>query len=352
MPELRKDPVVERWCIIATDRARRPKDFKNYKGAGTEHFTDEGRDNCPFCYGREGRTPPEIIAYGRPAEAGPDTPGWKVRVVPNMYPALEIEGEPQRVRDGMYERMNGIGAHEVIIETPDHERTVDEMTVGDISGMVRAFRDRMVDLRGDRRFKYVQVFKNFGLAAGASLEHPHCQLIATPVIPGRIVEELEGALAYYKSEERCIFCDIVRRETRDRERIIFEDDYFVSMVPFAPRFPFEVHIIPRRHEAAFTDIDELEVRYLSVHFKMIIGKIKLGLGNPPYNFMFHTAPGGQEGIEHYHWHVELIPKLAKVAGFEWGTGLYINPTLPEQTAEDLRDIRFNINDSEPEVGAK
>lgn len=349
MPELRKDPVVERWCIIAAERGKRPSDFKGVREA---HFTREGKENCPFCYGREGRTPLEIAAYGRPRGAGPNTPGWQVRVVPNKFPVLHIEGELNRTADGVYDRMNGVGAHEVIIETPDHERALDRMEIGGISEMLRAFRDRMVNLERDRRFKYIQVFKNFGVAAGASLEHPHCQLIATPVIPKRIIEELEGALEYYKFKERCVFCDIVRQETRDTRRVLCEDDYFVSIVPFAPRFPFEISILPKRHEASFTEINEDEYRYLSIHLKMMVGKINVALGTPPYNLMLHTAPCRQNDIEHYHWHLELIPKLSKVAGFEWGTGFYINPTVPEQTADDLRGIPFNVNETEVEVEAR
>jgi len=333
MPELRRDPVVGRWIIVAAERAIRPQDFAPLENT---HATAEGRHNCPFCPGREDRTPPEIMAY-RPDGLPPNSPGWTVRVVPNKYPALQIEGELDPRGEGIYDRMNGIGAHEVIIETPDHEATLATMAEPQIEAMLYAFVDRINDLEKDVRFKYIQIFKNVGEAAGASLEHPHCQLIATPVVPKRITEELSGALAHFEYRERCVFCDILRQESEVEKRLIFADDVVVSFVPYAPRFPFEIQILPRRHQSSFNRVVDEEIKHLAIHLKLVIEKINLLLGAPPYNLVLHTAPCGLDELEHYHWHVEIIPKLAKVAGFEWGTGFYINPTVPEQVAEDLRN---------------
>lgn len=333
MPELRRDPVVGRWVIIAAERAKRPQDFPPIENT---HVTDEGRRNCPFCYGREDQTPPEILAF-RPNGSEPNSPGWTVRVVPNKYPALKIEGDLDRQGEGIYDRMNGIGAHEVIIETPQHDLTIAAMPIPHLMEVLRAVSARMVDLEKDKRFKYIQVFKNFGEAAGASLEHPHCQLIATPVVPKRIMEELEGAMAYYKYKERCVFCDAVRQESREGKRVIYADDLFMSFVPYAPRFPFEVYIVPRRHASSFVTAAPEEISQFAFHLRLIIAKINNLLQTPPYNFMLHTAPCNQHDLEHYHWHLEVIPKLSKVAGFEWGTGLYINPTIPEENAADLRE---------------
>jgi len=332
MPELRRDPVVGRWVIIAAERAKRPQDFASFASVSGA----SGRDNCPFCPGREDRTPPEIMAY-RPEGSSPDGPGWTLRVVPNKYPALQIEGELDPRGEGIYDRMNGIGAHEVIIETPDHEATVATMPPGELEAMLRAWVERMQDLERDTRFKYIQIFKNVGEAAGASLDHPHCQLIATPVVPKRISEELAGARGYYEYKERCVFCDVVRQESEDGRRLIFADDVFVSAVPFAPRFPFETQILPRRHEASFKNVVEEEIKHLALHLRLLLEKINGLLDTPPYNLVLHTAPCGQDGLPHYHWHVEIIPKLAKVAGFEWGTGFYINPTIPEEVASHLRN---------------
>jgi UDPglucose--hexose-1-phosphate uridylyltransferase len=324
--------VVGRWVIIAAERAKRPQDFVPN---GKAPVAKNGGDNCPFCPGHEGQTPPEIMAY-RPGAAHPNSPGWTLRVVPNKYPALQIEGEMDARAHGLYDRMNGIGAHEVIIETPDHDATLATMPLEAAEAMLRAFVDRMADLEKDRRFKYIQIFKNVGEAAGASLEHPHCQLIATPVVPKRIVEELAGGLAHFKYKERCVFCDILRQESDDGDRLVFADDLIVSFVPYAPRFPFEIQIMPRRHVSSFKDIAEEEIKHLAIHIRLVIGKMDGLLREPPYNLVLHTAPCGSGELDHYHWHIEIIPKLAKVAGFEWGTGFYINPTIPEQVANDLR----------------
>jgi len=332
MPELRRDPVVGRWVIIAAERAKRPQDFVPIENT---HTTAEGKRNCPFCPGREGETPPEIIAY-RSGGSPPNSPGWTIRVVSNKYPALQIEGELDARAEGIYDRMNGIGAHEVIIETPDHDATLATMSSSQLEAMFQAIVDRITDLENDTRFKYIQIFKNVGESAGASLEHPHSQLIATPVVPKRITEELSGALAHYEYKERCVFCDIVRQESDDEARLVFADDVIVSFVPFAPRFPFEIQVVPRRHVSSFKNIVDEEIKHLAVHLKLIIGKIDGLLRTPPYNMVLHTAPCRLDELRHYHWHIEIIPKLANVAGFEWGTGFYINPTIPEQVAEHLR----------------
>jgi UDPglucose--hexose-1-phosphate uridylyltransferase len=333
VPELRRDPVTGRWVIIAAERAKRPQDYPPIENT---HVTDEGRKACPFCYGREAKTPPEVLSY-RTDGSAPNTPGWNTRVVPNKFPALGIEGDLDRQGEGVYDRMNGIGAHEVIVETPDHDATLGTMPIEQIELTIRAFIDRIVDLEKDPRFKYIQVFKNFGEAAGASLEHPHCQLIATPVVPKRVAEELEGALTYFKYKERCVFCDIIRQESREAKRLVYADDLFVTFVPYAPRFPFEATIIPRRHMSAFKNMAPEEIRAVAVHLNLLAAKVDSILQTPPYNLLLHTAPSGQDYLDHYHWHMEFIPKLSKVAGFEWGTGLYINPTIPEHAAEHLRN---------------
>ncbi|HVA89114.1 MAG TPA: DUF4931 domain-containing protein, partial [Chloroflexota bacterium] len=201
MPELRKDPITGRWVIISSDRGKRPTDY------GRAPVTTSDKGFCPFCYGNEGKTPPEILAY-RP-EGGPNTPGWTVRVVPNKFPALGIEGELARQGEGVYDRMNGIGAHEVIIETPDHHLSLAALPTKNIEDVLWAFRDRMLDLKKDPRFRYILVFKNHGEQAGASLEHSHSQLIALPIVPRSILEQANGAKQYFDYKERCIYCDII-----------------------------------------------------------------------------------------------------------------------------------------------
>jgi len=292
---------------------------------------------CPFCPGHEDATPPEILAYRRPG-TDPNKPGWTLRVMPNKYPALIIEGSLNREPRGIYDRMNGIGAHEVIIETPEHAKDIPDMSDEAVRDVFWAYRERMMDLERDRRFQYILVFKNHGEAAGASLEHAHSQLIATPIIPKRVAEELAGAKRYYDFKERCIFCDIIRQELIDKERVVKDFDAFLAFQPFASRFPFETWLIPKTHQSSYLELSSPEVTILAKAVKETLGRLKVALNDPPFNYMLHTRPVSKEHHDHYHWHVEIIPKLTKVAGFEWGSGFYINPTTPEASAAYLRSI--------------
>src|SRR5205085_10161558 len=237
MPELRRDPITGRWVIIATDRPKRPNDFR------FERAVSFGRDQCPFCPGHEAMTPRELLAYRQNGTAA-NAPGWDVRVVPNKFPALQVEGTLDLAGEGMFDKMNGVGAHEVIIETPEHDKTLATLPIKRVEDVIWVFRDRMIDLKKDRRFKYILIFKNHGEPAGASLEHPHSQLIALPIIPKQAVEELEGAKQYFQYKERCIFCDVIRQELEDMRRVVAENQDFITLAPFAPRFPFETWILP------------------------------------------------------------------------------------------------------------
>ncbi len=330
MAELRRDPITGRWVIISTDRARRPSDFLQ------ERVRIKGEANCPFCGGNEAKTPPEILAFGR-QNGQRDTPGWTVRVVPNKFPALGIEGELGREGDGLFDRMNGIGAHEVIIETPDHASTLATMPEKSIEQVLWAYRDRMMDLKNDRRFRYVLLFKNHGEAAGASLEHTHSQLIALPIVPKQVREEVESGRRYFEDKERCIFCDMIKQEMEDGSRMILENEHFLALAPYAPRFPFETWILPRQHSSAFENHTHPAYENLARILKESLERLDAVLTCPAYNYVVHTSPIGEEVNDHFHWHIEMMPKLTKVAGFEWGTGFYINPTPPEEAARFLRE---------------
>ncbi len=331
MPELRKDPVTGRWVIISTERSRRPHDFGKRSPARKS-------PSCPFCPGNEDKTPPELLAYRQNGNAA-NTPGWSTRVVPNKFPALQIEGALDRRGEGLYDMMNGIGAHEVIIESADHDRDLAEQTVEHIQGVLWAFRERINDLKRDRRFRYILIFKNLGEAAGASLEHPHAQLIATPIIPKQIQEELEGSRRYYDLKERCVFCDIIHQETSDHlgRRLVLQNEHFLAIEPYAPRFPFETWLLPAQHDASFEMGEEQWLPALAAALKDVLQRLNRALNTPPYNFMLHTAPVGDEDSPSYHWHIEILPKLTQVAGFEMGSGFYINPTAPEDAAHFLRE---------------
>lgn len=347
MPELRKDPIVGRWVIISTDRAKRPTDFVREAVRIKGGF-------CPFCYGNESKTPPEILAYRASTNGGSpqkDGPGWTVRVVPNKFPALGIEGNLNKQAEGMFDKMNGVGAHEVIIETPDHNQTLAMLPPKRIEDVLWAFRDRILDLKKDRRFKYILLFKNHGEAAGASLEHSHSQLIALPILPIYVVEELQGAKQYYTYKERCVFCDIIRQEMDNGIRVVGENEDFLTLAPYAPRFPFETWILPKRHESAFENSSSQMFENLAKAVKLLLMKADRVLDNPPYNLVIHSSPVQDPTNEHYHWHIEFMPKLTKTAGFEWGTGFYINPTPPEEAAKFLREA--SVEDVAPQpVGAR
>ncbi|MBI5968883.1 MAG: galactose-1-phosphate uridylyltransferase [Deltaproteobacteria bacterium] len=330
MSELRKDPVTGRWVIISTERGRRPSDFSMEKAKSRGGF-------CPLCPGNEDKTPPEILAF-RQEGTPPNKTGWRLRVVPNKFPALRVEGDLNREGLGLYDKMNGIGAHEVIIETPSHEETFSNLSAKTFEEVLWAFRDRMVDLKKDIRLRYAMIFKNHGEAAGATLEHSHSQLIALPIVPHLVVEEMAGAKDYYNYKERCIYCDIIRQEIRQGERVILENSEFVVLAPFASFSPFESWILPKRHNSFFEESQVHEIQSLAAIFSETLKRLEKALNFPPYNFTLHTTPFNEKRLEYYHWHFEIIPKLTKFAGFEWGSGFFINPTPPEEAAQFLREL--------------
>ena len=336
MSELRHDPVQKRWVIIASERGLRPTDFHE---APPAHEAVES----PFTAGNEHLTGHEIWRWHAPG-----SPDWAVRVVANKFPALTIEGTLDRRADGQYDAICGVGAHEVIIESPRVEDSLATMPASHVLGVMYAWRERLRDLCGDPRLRYVLIFKNHGRAAGASLRHPHSQLIATPVTPRTVAMELQSARDHFRLKERCLFCDIMRHELAEQHRIVFVDEHFLTLCPYASRFPFEMHVLPRAHHHDFRDNSDEALAALVRHLKVVLARMNRALGNPAYNLMLHTAPNPR--AEHnranywatlaadWHWHIEILPRLKRVAGFEWGTGFYINPTPPEDAARVLRQV--------------
>jgi len=334
MPELRKDPIIGRWVIISTERTLRPMDYKIEKEKSKADLS-----KCPFEAGNEKMTPSEIMSYRDP-KTKKDEPGWWIRVVPNKFPALRIEGELDKRGIGLYDIMNGVGAHEIVIETPNHYEEIYNIPEKGIEEILWAWRDRMIDLRKDKRLKYILVFKNKGSQAGASLEHPHSQIIALPIVPVRVLEELKGSKQYFAYKDRCIFCDIIKQEVGDRKRIVEENGEFVSFVPFAPRFPFELWILPKEHVSDYAQITKRGLSSLAIVLKKTLQRLIKALDDPPFNLMIHTSPLEELNLPYYHFHIEITPRLTKVAGFEWATGFYINPTKPEDTAAYLREVEL------------
>ncbi len=331
MPELRKDPITGRWVIISSDRGKRPTEFADQRTRKRGGF-------CPFCAGNERTTPHEVLAYRDNGQ--PNGPDWRLRVVPNKFPALQIEGDLNKQGEGIFDKMNGLGAHEVIIESPDHNATLATLPGKAMEEVLWAYRDRMEDLKKDKRFQYTLIFKNEGLIAGATLEHSHSQLIALPIVPIQVQEEIDGCRKHYNLKERCIFCDIIRQEMQSRNRIVMETQAFIALAPYAPRFPFETWIMPKRHISCYACSTNDDFKDLAFILQDTLRRLDKALSFPPYNYVIHTSPFKEEINDYYHWHIELMPKLTNVAGFEWGSGFYINPTPPEEAAKFLREMKL------------
>ena len=330
MPELRKDPIVQRWVVLAPDRAKRPGDLR-------DEPTELVSDFDPFAEGNEDATPPEILAY-RNYGSLPNGPGWRVRVVPNKFPALQIEGNLDKRGDGIYDMMNGVGAHEVIIECPHRETNLSRLSVENIREVLWVYHDRLVDLKRDRRLVHALIFKNKGILAGASLLHSHSQMIATPVVPITIWEEINGALEFYNYRGRSIFEDMIQQELATGSRVVLDTPSFIAFCPYASRFPFETWILPKQSGSHFENIQRHAVEDLGQVLKTVLQKLEVALDDPPYNYVIHTAPFNQPELPHFLWHIEIFPRLTRVAGFEWGSGFYINPVPPEEAAQFLRDV--------------
>ncbi len=340
MPELRRDPVVGYWTIISTERSRRPVAFSPRNV--------EAEQPCPFCEGKEKETTSEIHAVRKPGTKA-DGPGWDVRVIQSKKPILQFapDGIHKHGR-GMYDLMNGVGTHEIIIESPSHRRGLDELPVKDIEKVIRVYIDRLAHLKENPVLKYGLLFKNHGLISGSErdvVRHTRSQLIATPVTPKRVKEELHAAKSYFDRHERCVFCDILEQETQDASRIVLQNEHFLAFCPYASRSPFEIWILPKKHTADFDRLEGAAVPAFAAALKESLSKLKTLLNDPPYNFILHTAPfrrKKKEGYwltmdEDYHWYFQIAPRLAHDAGFEWGTGIYINPTPPEEAAHLLRE---------------
>ncbi len=331
MPEIRKDPIFERWVIVAPERSKRPQDYVVVK--------DERKENaCPFCEGNEGLTPPEILAF-RSVGSAENTPGWWVRVVPNKYPALSIKEDRKVENEGLYTLMGGVGTHEVIIESRFHQVSLDSLDTRQISEVFRSWCERLIELRRDTRLKYIQVFKNVGAAAGASLEHTHSQIIALPLIPLTASLEIEAMKKYYSECGKCILCEIVSQEMATEKRVVLEGEHFLCFTPFAARFPFEMWIVPKEHGDDFALIKHEQIDDLSAVVRTALKKLSKLIENIPYNVALHTCPVNVpwEG-PFYHWYIEILPRITILAGFELSTGWFINPTPPELAASALREI--------------
>jgi UDPglucose--hexose-1-phosphate uridylyltransferase len=330
MPELRQNFFTKEWVIIATERAKRPEELATHRPAQTVPSFVEA---CPFCPGNESKTPPEVMRF--PATAGEP---WAVRVIPNKFAALSRDAQPARSQQDVWRRIEGFGFHEVVIDSPDHSCCMALLPDEQVASILRVYKERYTLLSMDRRVNHVTIFKNHGLDAGASLQHPHSQIVATPVIPSQVRHRLHEALRHYDDSGECMFCHMVEREVEEQTRIVIKSEHFVAMEVFASATPFATHIFPLRHMATFGDISTTEINDLAHVLRSLLAKIYVGLENPDLNFTVRSGPSDYASARHFHWYVSVIPRLTRVAGFELGSGMFINTVLPEAAAEFLRNI--------------
>ena len=328
MSELRKDPIIRRWVIVSDDRNNKLSEY-------VTTTTEEEKHICPFCPGNEEKSPVEILAVKDPMSEDSRSK-WRVRVIPDKFPLLRIEGDLKKRGHGMYDMMNAVGAHEVVIETPEHDADWTELEIDQLQIILGVYRQRALDLRKDTRFKHIIIVKNHGIPT-THYSHSHSHILAMPFVVKRVDEELNNSIDYFKIKERCIYCDIINEEINIGKRIIKESDKFLVFSPYASKFPFEICITPKTHVSDFGAISDDMLKDQAIIFKEIMTGIKKALRNLSYSMVLHSAPFQRGLVNEYHWHWEIIPRCSDMMGFEWGTGLYANPVLPEDAAKILRE---------------
>lgn len=332
MPELRQNPFTKEWVVIATERAKRPNELVSKRELKQ---VPRYVPTCPFCPGNEKLTPPEIMRFPLGAADGE----WNVRLVPNKFAALSRDVEPVRDIQRSHHSINGFGVHDVIVETSDHSLLTALMSEDRVADILRCYKLRYDQLSQDPRIAHITIFKNHGLDAGTSLEHPHSQLIAAPVISSQVRSRMLEALRHYDDFGECMFCQALHEELEEGVRVVIASQHFVAVEPYASASPFATHIYPRRHMASFGFITEEELRDLAHVLRTLLAKLYVGLRNPDFNYTIRTAPDECAGVKYYHWYLSVIPRLTRVAGFELGSGTFINVVLPEEAAEFLRNVK-------------
>jgi UDPglucose--hexose-1-phosphate uridylyltransferase len=331
MSEIRQDPTTEEWVIIASERAKRPSDFVH---ARPKHELPDFSPSCPFCPGNEFMTPHETLLYQQQNGSG-----WQVRAFTNKFAALNPGGKTTRkIKDNFFTEMAGVGIHEVIVETPLHNKSLAFSAESEVFNVLNAYHERYQKLSKQPLAKLVIIFKNYGTAAGTSLEHSHSQLVVTPVVPKHIRTRHEVAIRYYDNYGRCLYSDLLNHEIKSGKRIVMETEEFLAFHPFASQRPFETWILPKKHKASFGHTSQKDLENLSRVLRLILLKLYQGLNDPDFNYVIDTAPVGDENEPYYMWHMRIIPRLTELAGFEIGSGMYINTAVPEETAKFMRNL--------------
>jgi len=337
--ELRKDYILDRWVVIATQRKRRPTDFIKTR-------EERKPSTCPFCPGNEHMTPPAALVYlKRKGEIIKDRDqndarhkDWLVRCIPNLYPAFtHVSAQKLRIDNGgKFNRMKAIGHHEVIVESPIHDEHPGVARISQLILVLNAYRDRFEAFSSNKYVKYISIFRNHGSDAGASLSHAHTQIIATPIIPRIIKEELNKSKDFWNENGKCIFCNIIEKEKRG-PRLIWENKHFIVFAPWASVHPFEFWIFPKRHQSTISEMSPEEISSLAITFRVSFEALRALLEDPSYNFGFHMFPQ-----KSFHWHLEVYPRLTIWAGFEKSTGMFINTVSPEEAASNLKEAIVNL----------
>lgn len=341
MKEIRKEVFTGRWVVF--NSSLKDKVFEFWK---ERHYETAKLTECSFCSGHEKETPKESLAY-RKVDSEKDAPGWWIRVFENKGAVLQPDEELERKPSGIYDVITGFGIHEIIVETPEHKTQLQDLSFNQVRDVIWVYKERISDLKKDKRFKYVTIFKNFGLGTFGSMEHTHSQILATPITPRKVKEELIQAKTYYEDKERCLFCDVIKQETKIKERVVLETPNFIAITPFASLSPYEVFIIPKQHQASYEDMTPTVANDLTETLIIVLKKMALLLSVPPYTLTVHTTPniiprpGYWSTIEYdFHWHIEISPRLFRMSGLEWGTGFFFNPIFPETAAEELRNTKI------------
>ncbi len=330
MPELRLNLLTREWVIIAAERAKRPTDYKN---SFMRPALPEYLNTCPFCVGNEHKTPEEFFRLT-------DDGGWKIRVVSNKYPALSNKGERKWTSDGYRRSVSGVGIHELIIENPLHNMNIALMNDTHVENIIGIYKKRFIEAHKDPRVEHVIIFKNHGEVAGTTIGHPHAQLIGTPVVPIQFRDRVQASMHFFDDTGKCLVCSLRDREKEEGKRVIIDTDHFLTFVPYAALSPFHTWIFPKRHSASFSDISDDEIKDLSTHLKTLLSKFYFGLDNPDYNYVIRSSRPEDSKNEYCHWYLSVVPRITKTAGFELGSGMFINTSLPEESADFLKNARI------------
>jgi UDPglucose--hexose-1-phosphate uridylyltransferase len=330
MSEIRLNPITREWVIIAGEKDKKPEDFIIVK---ENKRRPEFLKTCPFCPGNETVTPKETFKIC-------DEKGWKIRVVPNKFAVLSREGEKVRTDTGLHNNVNGVGTHEVIIETPVHNLTTATMPLEQLKEVIQTYRDRFLEVSRDRRVEHVILFKNSGLVSGTTIEHPHSQVVGIPVTPLHIRSRIENAMRFFDNTGECLMCRMIKDELNEGTRIVMDTKHFIAFVPYAALSPFHIWIFLKRHSGFFADIQSEEIWDLALNLKSIMARLYHGLNNPDFNYVVRFGSPCEANSEFIHWYLSIVPRVAMASGFELGSGMYINTLIPEKAAEYLRNVKI------------